>query len=136
MGYYSRMRGQIVISPPLSWSELQQVSDFLPGVPESKERLIRIELSTRHEETDQGTLTIKTGVSVVPTWDDEIKAYSIEKDMKDLFGSTVFEGHRLTGHILVLGEEQGDVTRFDGTGVGEKAELRCPDGSKVEGAEL
>jgi hypothetical protein len=133
MGYYSRIRGQINIDPPLTWAEVRETG-FDPDnedLPNGDYKCVVIDVDVRIEETDIGTLTTKIGTAIVPASEEQLKYYSLADQMKRLCSHPVFKDRNLTGYIVRLGEDNGDVERYDGTGRVEKAKLLWPDGSEV-----
>jgi hypothetical protein len=132
MGYSSRLRGRIEIDPPLTWSEVLDTG-YDPERAEQDDRLIMIEVETETHDVEEGVLTLKRGVAIVPVTDEDLRAYSFEADVKGLIEHPVFRSHKLSGGIIRIGEDQGDVERITSLGRSERAELRWPDGTLVEG---
>lgn len=132
MGYYSHLDGRIEINPPLTWSEFRDSEYLRRGHEATKSITLEIEAEVR--ETDEGVVTIKRAVAIVPAFDEEGKFYSVKEDLDELVGHNAFATRRLTGTLVRTGAEQGDVERYtvrDGRIVTEKATLRWPDGTDV-----
>jgi hypothetical protein len=91
-----------------------------------------IEVETETHDVEEGILTLKRGVAIVPITDEDLRAYSFDVDLKGLIEHPVFHTHTLSGCIVRIGENQGDVERINSLGWSEKAKLRWPDGTLVE----
>jgi hypothetical protein len=129
MGYYTSIQGQITISPPLTWREIKGspfvvlAADLLPA------RDCKLRVVQEERDTDEGTLISKYADAIVCSYDDQIKAYTIEahlQELLDLHG----EGHTFSGHLDAEGEEAGDLWRLavrDGRAVRIEPRIVWPD---------
>lgn len=129
MGYYSRLSGEIQIDPPLRWSEIKD-SRFLPINADLVYRL-----TVECGEDDNGERTVVRAVAIKPATDQAWK----HDDIPALLAEIVAEhpDRRYAGHLIRIGEEQGDVERYrvqDGQVVSEQARIAWPDGTTVGGA--
>jgi hypothetical protein len=123
MGYYTRVDGEIVITPPLSWSEMNDAGVH-PRDGYSHDRWIaRRHRHGRMTEMDVAVRVITTpldvyssavnppeGVALVETWDDESKVYYIEEDLKTMIAQ--FPGHTIAGEQRMEGEDNLDVWKL------------------------
>lgn len=70
MGYETELSGEIEIHPHIPWKYVRE-SVFLPGNATRGQRLngrdIMFRIAEHVEETDEGTLTIKSAVALLPT---------------------------------------------------------------------
>lgn len=136
MGYYTRMDGDIKITPPITYKEFVQAGydlgtkeygNWLPLKDGYHEFGFNIE--TRNEVTDTGRLQVIWAEWISPA-DDDTKAYGWKKAFDVLlvdFGAN----HQFTGVVMCYGEEGGDVWRIvwrDNKPVQEQPELRWPEG--------
>src|SRR5437764_620918 len=107
MGYYTRFDREIRIDPPLTWAEIRD-SPYLPdaayssGVPDVKFPV---------EETDEGTITRRRAVGIVPLTDGQYKGYSIIETVQEVIDQYK-ETHSFTGRFDCEGEETGDLWRL------------------------
>lgn len=131
MGYYSRLSGRIKIDPPLSWSEIVNTG-FDPDTARAGLMAVMIDVDVTVADADDGILTTKRGIAIVPTQETDGKFYDWELKMVALCENPVFANRILTGHIIRAGEDRGDVQRIDGRGNSETVRMTWPDGSSVE----
>lgn len=130
MGYYSSFSGSIAITPPLSWREIRDT----PWIREDSTADFRIEVQEEIVDTDDGQMTAKRGVAVVPWQEDPYKGYNAPTTLGEIVKA--FPGHEFSGEIRVEGEDAGDIWRLvicDGKPVRENAEVVWPDGTKAGG---
>ncbi len=135
MGYYSSVYGRIMIDPPLTAPELREIgvtgtaSDYgRKFIPEGQNSL-RVVVQDEYRDTDEGRLTIMRGVSLVVAYEEEFRAHTLEQDLGKLVDRWL---DRLSGVLVVSGEDQGDVWRLvvtAGEVVREDAFLTWPGGA-------
>jgi hypothetical protein len=95
MGYNTRVSGEIQITPPITYREMQAMGLQKADLSYADKNLyyllrernyadvaVRVELQMR--DTDEGVLTAVAGIAIVPAWEDEFKAYTIEEDLRAL----------------------------------------------------
>lgn len=103
-------------------------SPFLPGG--DKQVVLRVE--TEQYDTDEGTVTRRTGVALVPFQEDPFKAYSFTRELEEFVGQ--FPDHRFTGGFEGEGEQNTDMWRLkvvDGKVVEFAPEIVWPEGSEI-----
>lgn len=121
MSYETRMNGKIEIRPPIPWKYVRE-SMFLPenargnaDVPNRKLRQawmrdIMFEIEQRTVETDDGTLTWKNAVALVPTHVNSNWAGKIAEHLQEVVDA--FPEHVFYGRIDGEGEENNDMWRL------------------------
>jgi len=124
MGYYTRVEGEIVISPPLTRQEMEAVGIY-PNGQYSPDRWIAtvqrygretemdvaVRVNVAEQANDELSLTKTiTGVALVTAWDDEYKGYYIEEDLRTLVNT--FPDHEFTGELRMEGEDNLDVWKL------------------------
>lgn len=127
MGYLSTVTGRIEITPPIPFRAVEH-SAFLSASD------VKYEIDTAVEEVDDGTLTRRHVVAIVPFTEDTFKAYHLDRHLAEAVHEVQALGSACTGALVREGEEQGDVERFrivGGVVVAEKAHLVWPDGTPV-----
>lgn len=128
MGYISTVHGEWTITPPLNARELRAMPTGL--------QCIRIEVDEETRETDEGQLIVQSGVEVVPAIH-EGKVYDLENELSTMLRA-IPSSHKVTGEIIRVGEENGDVERYlpadpDSRALRtEQARLSWPDGTEVK----
>lgn len=139
MGYDSRVRGQIAITPPLAWHEYRKSefraefrAQFRTG--SETDRCLALKEIVENEQTNYGETTVRTAVSIVAR-PGETRFYTIRDELTTL--AQTFPSHIFDGYLVRTGVDcEGDVERYwiDGTGAvqSEQARLIWPDGSDVE----
>ena len=127
MGYNTRVTGEIQIMPPITYREMQVMGLKKTDIPYANANLyyllrdrnyadvaVRVELQQR--DTDEGVLTAVAGVAIVPAWEDEFKAYTIEEDLRAIVTALnkVSPGVARTfhGRLDGEGEENTDMWRL------------------------
>lgn len=114
MGYYIHTSGDLKIEPPLTMKELREHPEWLGfndtdgkgNVIRWAGRTVMVVTEDEHENTDDGVLIRRQGVSV-KIWSDELRDF--EDDLQRLVDT--FPGHRWVGRIDVEGDENLDVWR-------------------------
>ena len=139
MGYGSTIRGEITIHPPLTWDEYKD-SPFRNNSRGDSGKDIGLVIS-RPRETDPtlpeppldgGPEFVATGLR---NFDEESFSRYTLNDQLLQFVQLYGPNHYFSGHLVRVGQESGDIERFtvvDGVLVTEKAELRWPDGTKID----
>ena len=111
MGYTTRVTGEFVIEPPLTWNEIK-ASPFEP-VGRGKYGAMDIDLDLRVEETsvdtEEGTLVRRTAPALVMRQIDEYRARSLVEQVQRCLD--LFPGHTFTGRLECEGEENTDLWR-------------------------
>lgn len=131
MGYVTQFNGEISIHPPIPWAQIKD-SPFLPEAARNnrgKDIMFRVEQFER--ETPDGTLTVRTAVALVSTWEDEARGYSIVEHVQEAVNA--YPGHKFTGRLDCAGEETGDLWRLEVHGrqaVKVTPRIVWPDGSE------
>jgi hypothetical protein len=126
MGYRSRVIGSLVIKPPLQLDVING-SRFLPRHPD--EGNLEVSYLINNDRLPP------CAVAIEPAEEEEHKAYELHEQLQSIADEVIAAGSTLYGHIVRIGESQGDVERYGlGTGhaahqiVSEKAILSWPDG--------
>lgn len=122
MSNETQMSGEIEIHPPIPWKYIRD-SVFLPTnargdsaeitdrkLRASMMRDIMFRVEQRSQETDDGTLVLKSAVALVPTHAGSNYAGSILKHLQEVVDA--FPEHTFTGRIDGEGEESLDVWRI------------------------
>lgn len=131
MGYVTTFNGEIEIHPPIPWANIKD-SPFLPDrarTNRGKDIMFRVEQIER--ETPDGTLTVRTAVALVPTWEDEARGYDIVDHVQQVVDA--YPGHEFTSRLDCAGEETGDLWRLevhDRQAVKVTPRIVWPDGSE------
>jgi hypothetical protein len=121
----------------LTWAKVRD-SKFLPDRAEASYLELRYEIVETVEETNEGTVSRKQAVAVVPSFEDSYKAYDLADTLAEINTEIMAAGSLLWGYLVRKGEEQGDVERYGiqngttDTVATEKARLSWPDGTAVE----
>lgn len=132
MGYYTRFDGEIVITPPLPWSEVKDSPFVKAGEYGEVDRDCKLRLVEETVETDEGTLIRKQAVAVVCTYTGQTKAYSIVEHLQELL-DLHGEGRTFTGYLSAEGEESADLWRLaveNGRAAKIQPRIVWPDGSE------
>jgi hypothetical protein len=126
MGYQTRYSGEIVITPPLKWSEMKD-DPYL----DDQYGDVMILVEEEPVDTDEGVLVTKLGYAIVPIWEDPYKGYDIESHIQKIVSQ--YPTHAFSGAIRGEGEDSGDMRRYVIT-TGGKVEVQTaqwtwPDGT-------
>lgn len=130
MGYYSRVEGEITITPPLTlqemrakpYGELRNTGDRWP-----RERDVALRVESEEVDTAEGLLIKKRGVALIPASDDSYKAYYLKEDVQDAIDQ--YPGHTFSGYLESQGED-GELSRVvvkDGVAHEIKPEIVWPE---------
>ncbi len=134
MGYYSRVTGEIAVTPPILVRDM-------PGNPFTDARATGMPVQFHVEETavdvDEGTLIRREITAIVPVSEDGYKAYGLDRHLAQAVQLIRDAGSTCKGELVRTGEDQGDIERYtvgnDTTSVlVEKARMTWPDGTGVE----
>lgn len=112
MGYNTDARGQISIDPPIPWGEIKD-SPFLPENARARatERDIMFRIDSEEVDTPEGTLTRRTAVALVQSWDGDARNYNIVDHLQEVV--TRHGANRtFTGRFDMEGEVSGDIWRL------------------------
>lgn len=94
MGDLSHFRGSVTIDPPLDWAEIRRVQE-LPHIKGGYE--IRLVVNEEQEDTDTGTVTVKTCAEIVPWTYGEYKGYYVQEALQEAMDAC--PGHVFSGYI-------------------------------------
>jgi hypothetical protein len=111
MGYYTAVRGQIDITPPIPWGRVRGCA-FLPkkfGGDDLKE--VELVVSEEQQDTDDGTLIVRAADAVVARYEGDARNYNVVAHMQELIDQ--FPSHEFTGRFDCEGEETGDLWRLE-----------------------
>lgn len=110
MSYTTSFDGSIDITPPIPWGKIKD-SPFLPVNAKGREgRDLMFTLTQYERHTDEGVLLVTQADSLVSTWSDEARGYSIVKHLQEVVD--LFPDHEFTGRIDAQGEDAGDMWRL------------------------
>lgn len=131
MGYYSRVTGEIAVTPPILVRDM-------PGNPFTDARATGMPVQFRVTETatdvDEGTLIRREITAIVPATDTPYKASGLDKHLPQAVELIRDTGSTCKGELVRSGEDQGDIERYIVSDAGvraEKARLAWPDGTEV-----
>lgn len=111
MGYVTRFDGQITIDPPLAWAEIKD-SPFLPEAAQGDDyKDVMFVFSQRQVDTEQGFLHVRVATALAPTWEDEMRGYSIVEHVQEVIDA--YPDHEFGGRFDCFGEETGDLWRLE-----------------------
>jgi hypothetical protein len=108
MGNLTTVTGEIHITPPLTWKEIRE-NGYIDGYPERSWGAVQIHITEEETEIDEGTVTRREGVSVVPAEAVPYKAYNLEARVQKIIQD--FPGHDFTGYLECLTED-GELSRL------------------------
>lgn len=104
MGYYARYTGRIDIDPPLPWKVFKDSPSSPAGHSD-----VRLVIEEEWIETDEGVMTKRRAVAIVPASEEPFKGYRMEEDIQDIVGLARSAASNdyvvFTGHIEALGED-------------------------------
>ena len=130
MGYRTDFDGEFVINPPLTWAEVR-ASRFAPDAFEKHKLDVKLRVGEQVADDDEGTRIIRTGVALVPSYEDDMRAYNIVKHVQAFIDEHA--GHELIGRLDCRGEEAGDLWRLeihDGRAAEVRPRIVWPDGTE------
>lgn len=102
MGNLTTIAGEIHITPPLTWKEIRD-KGYIDGFPEGQWSAVRLVVSSEETETDDGTVTRKEGVAVIPSEVGPYKAYNLEARVQRIIKD--FPRHSFHGYLECVGDE-------------------------------
>lgn len=130
MGYITSFDGEFAIEPPLTWAEVRS-SDFSPEHFDDNRLDVKIRVEETEVDTDDGLVIKRSGVALVPAYEDEMKGYNIVEHVQRFIDA--HPGHALTGRLDCEGKEAGDLWRLEvheGRAVKVTPRIIWPDGSE------
>jgi hypothetical protein len=131
MGYITRFDGELRIHPPMVWAEVRD-SRFGPERFDKEHLDVKIRVEEVTVETDEGFETRRTGVALVPAYEDEMRGYNIVEHVQQFLDSNAGV-HDLEDRLDCRGEETGDLWRLeihDGRAVQVRPRILWPDGTE------
>lgn len=117
MGYYTHCDGSLDIYPPIKEDLVD--SQFL------QERRGWFWFAPDHDGL----------IRHIEIYDDQSKAYYIDEEIREIVAEVKSHGSAVNGYVEGFGEDSTDIWRFlikDNDITREQAEIRWPDGTKVE----
>lgn len=132
MGYISHLHGRIEIDPPIPWAEVKD-SPYTEEANRSDFRGVHFELYTKSRTEGADEIITRTAVALVVD-DESGKFYELTKDLKAV-AELIGPERDTRGWIIRMGEDNTDIERFGfrhGELIQQTAEIRWPDGSKVD----
>lgn len=133
MGYTTTFRGEIAITPPITWAAAAR-SPFLPERARSqsdpRDLRFRIDRDER-EDPDGNVLIVRKAVALVSTWEAYARGYNIVEHLQEALNA--FPDHEFTGRLDCEGEDTGDLWRLevhDRRAVKVTPRIVWPDGSE------
>jgi len=99
MGDLSKYDGEITITPPLNWAQIQQTQQ-LSGVASGWE--VSLDITETVTDTETGQTIIKTCSRIVPSRQDRYKGYQVQQTLQELID--LHPEHTFAGHIERTGE--------------------------------
>lgn len=124
MGYDTRVTGEIMFSPPLTWPEIKADRFNLKGHYD-----VMINPLGDVRDTDSGQEIVITADRLMPSWEEKGTYHALVEHVQkfiDVYGV----GRTFTGHLDCEGEEQPDMWRVvirDGHAVTVRAAVLWPE---------
>lgn len=111
MGYYTRVTGEIRVTPPITWAEAKDTTWAQQGSGHyDRDFEFVLHMNEQDDETViEGELVQvvrRTFTRVEPRWDDSYKAYYSKENLQQLVDA--FPGHEWIGYLEGEGEGAGD----------------------------
>jgi hypothetical protein len=132
MGNPTYIHGRITITPPIPWGQIKD-SPYLKANARGRslwpDALLDVAESTVH--TDEGELTRREAVAIVPDEGGETSARTLIQDVQNIIDAN--PGHEFTGRFDCEGEQAGDIWRVvirDRRAVRVNARIVWPEGSE------
>lgn len=108
MGYTTRVTGEITITPPIPWHEVENG----PFTGTSREhRDVNLRLCEEIVRVDGDRLLRRTADAVVPAFEDSYKAYYIVEHLQELIDQ-YGQGRTFAGRLDGEGSDAGDMWRL------------------------
>lgn len=130
MGYVTRFDGEFVISPPMTWAEVRD-SKFGPDRFEINRLDLKVSVGESVVEDDDGERITRSGVALVPAYEDEMRGYDIVEHVQQFIDE--HPRHELVGRLDCAGEETCDLWRLEiqnGRAVKVQPRIVWPDGTE------
>jgi hypothetical protein len=130
MGYINRFDGELTIEPALTWAEVRD-SAFSPDNFEASRLDVKIRVEQTEEDTDDGLVIRRSGVALIPAYEDEMKGSNIVEHVQRFIDEN--PAHIIGGRLDCEGEEAGDLWRLEvhtGRAVKVTPRIIWPDGSE------
>jgi hypothetical protein len=112
MGYHSRTHGAITITPPLTWDEYKNSPFRDNRHNEYRDVILHMERATWTRDAPEPPQ--EGGPEIVATelrgHEDEYKCYHMEEHLNEFIAA--FPGRAYDGHLIRIGEGQGDLERY------------------------
>jgi hypothetical protein len=112
VGYLTSYRGEIAITPPIPYSKAKG-SPFFPNDedPYSPQRDVMFDVDTQVREVDEGTLTIRQIVALIPILEDPYKGRDIIEHVQEAVDA--HPEHEFTGRLDCAGDDTLDMWRLE-----------------------
>lgn len=127
MGYTTYVRGELTVSPPLTWDEFKD-SPFYAASRGDAQRDLMLRVDAEEVDSPDGALIRRTASALVMAWEDEYRAYDLLKHVEEAV--TSWPGHTWSGRLECEGEENTDMWRVvirDGHAVRIEPRIVWPD---------
>lgn len=127
MGYYSSVTGDLELSRPINYTEIEAVQASM----EYENYPYSLEIETEHIDTPEGKLIKQTCRTITTDNSDSGKYYGLESDTQTMINALPADV-TVSGYVQRDGEEVGDMERIHVLGrrvVSVKAEITWPDPS-------
>jgi hypothetical protein len=113
MGYDSRVTGELELDPPVPYKIFKNSPfyDLSPAYDKGDAPAVVFEVSSFEQDTDQGTLTIRQAIAIVPGEEGWGKLYKIMEEVQaalDILPAAT----KVTGYLQGRGEGTHDVWRI------------------------
>jgi hypothetical protein len=106
MGTNTRVSGEIRINPPLNWIEIQKFPDRLISSHRGKvDPEIKLKIDEQSVNTEEGELIRRTASEVIPSWNQQYRAYHIEEHLQQIVD--LYPQHTFTGYLEGVVEDMG-----------------------------
>lgn len=106
MGYITNVYGELISSPPLTWSEFKDSPFYAPN---GKDRDVKLVVSEVRVETEDGSLVRRTATGLATANEDEGRARHLIEHVQEAVDA--FPGHTWSGRLECEGEENTDMWR-------------------------
>jgi len=107
VGYLTSFIGEITITPPIPFGKAKDS----PFYPVNVDRDVMFNLNVQYRDTDEGTLTVRQAVALVPIMEGPYKGYSIIEHVQEAIDA--YPDHEFTGRLDCEGDDSGDVWRLE-----------------------
>jgi hypothetical protein len=112
MGYLTSYSGEITITPPIPHARVKG-SPFLVSDDDDGfgDHAVKFSIDVDIRDTDEGTLTVRRAVALVPIMEDRYKGYDILEDVQKAIDA--YPEHEFTGRLDCEGTDSLDVWRLE-----------------------